>query len=93
MGDHCVHLTIQGRVQGVWFRGWTAQQAQSLDIRGWVRNRLDGSVEAVFSGTQDNINEIIKRCRNGPPLARVDSLDVTEADTHDFNGFEKRPTI
>ncbi len=84
---------ITGRVQGVWFRGWTAQQAKSMRVRGWVRNRVDGSVEAVFAGSHNNVNEMIKRCRNGPPLARVDSIDVAEADHQDFDSFEKRPTI
>lgn len=93
MGNFCVHITIKGRVQGVWFRGWTVQQAQSIGIQGWVRNRVDGSVEAVFCGSNNNVNEMIKRCRKGPPLARVDSIDVAEADHQGFDGFEKRPTI
>jgi len=93
LDEDCVHITITGRVQGVWFRGWTAQQAHAIGIRGWVRNRGDGSVEAVFAGSHNNVNEMIKRCRKGPPLARVDSIDVSKIDHQDFNGFEKRPTI
>ena len=89
----CVHITIKGRVQGVWFRGWAAQQAKALGIVGWIRNRMDGSVEAVFAGPDADVNDLINQCRKGPPLARVDHIDVEEIDDQHFVGFEKRPTI
>ncbi len=89
----CVHIIISGRVQGVWFRGWTAKQAEALQIRGWVRNRTDGTVEAVFAGAQHHIDEMIRRCQSGPPLARVSHIDVEPVDDEGFVGFEKRPTV
>jgi acylphosphatase len=93
LDQSCVHIIISGRVQGVWFRGWIAKQAEALQIRGWVRNRVDGSVEAVFTGAQHHVDEMIKRCQSGPPLARVDHMDVTPTDDDSLNGFEKRPTV
>ena len=75
-----VHVRIDGRVQGVGFRYWTEGVAVSLDLSGWVRNRRDGSVEAVFSGPADAVEEMLERCRQGPPAARVDRLDITEED-------------
>lgn len=93
MVERCVHLKITGRVQGVWFRGWTQQQATSLNVRGWVRNRTDGSVEAVFVGAIDNVEELIERCRSGPPLARVDHVDIAETVDEGFVGFSKQPTV
>jgi len=87
-----VHIFIDGRVQGVWFRGWTIQQATALGITGWVRNRSDGRVEAVFSGEPSHIDAMLERCRKGPPLARVDSLDISEQTTQKFSGFDKRAT-
>lgn len=92
MSNRAVHVTITGRVQGVWYRGWTVKEATALGLTGWVRNRRDGSVEAVFSGEESLISTMIARCRKGPPLARVDSLTVEENVTGTFTGFEKRPT-
>ena len=64
-------VTFYGRVQGVWFRGFVKQSAQQLGVVGWVRNCFDGSVEAVFCGTDEAIDELLNRCRKGPPLAQV----------------------
>ena len=91
-----VHVRITGRVQGVWFRAWTMETAKSLSLSGWVRNRRDGSVEAVFSGPEKNVDEMLIRCRQGPPLARVDALDVApahmaDADKDVIPGFHLRP--
>jgi acylphosphatase len=69
-------VVIRGRVQGVGYRAWVEYQARRLALQGWVRNRRDGSVEAVFGGAEDIVARIIVSCRNGPPSARVD--DVTE---------------
>lgn len=92
MDEISIHLIIKGRVQGVWFRGWAVQQAQAYGIQGWVRNRIDKSVEAVFTGPSIKVNEMIARCQKGPPLARVDSVTETRIDYQVFIGFEKRPT-
>jgi acylphosphatase len=88
-----VHVRIDGRVQGVGFRYWTEGVAVSLDLSGWVRNRRDGSVEAVFSGPADAVEEMLERCRQGPPAARVDRLDITEEDEPPPDGFAVKPTI
>ena len=93
MAETTRHLIISGRVQGVWFRGWTAKQAEVLNVRGWIRNRVNGTVEAVFVGSQHQVDEMINRCHSGPPLGRVDHIDVTPAEDEGFVGFEKRPTV
>ena len=87
-----VRVRIEGRVQGVGFRYWTERIATDLDLSGWVRNRRDGSVEAVFSGPADAVAEMLERCRQGPPSARVDRLDVAEEDDPPPDGFEAKPT-
>lgn len=69
-----VHIRIYGQVQGVFFRKWTVQEAAKRSLRGWVRNRSDGSVEAVFVGLQSALGEMIAACRSGPPKAKVDRL-------------------
>jgi acylphosphatase len=66
-----LHLKIQGRVQGVFYRKWLAGEATARGIRGWVRNRSDGSVEAVLSGEMSAVRALVKACHQGPPRARV----------------------
>jgi acylphosphatase len=88
-----VHVRIDGRVQGVGFRYWTEGVAVSLGLSGWVRNRRDGCVEAVFSGPADAVEEMLERCRQGPPAARVDRLDITEQDEPPPDGFAVKPTV
>jgi len=75
---HCVVL-IRGRVQGVGYRAWTEITALERGIEGWVRNRRDGSVEALFIGPKDEVAAMIEDCRSGPPGARVDRIDHREA--------------
>jgi acylphosphatase len=74
------HVLVRGHVQGVGFRMWVEDVAERLSLEGWVRNRRDGSVEAVFSGTEQAVNEAIAACRQGPRGARVDAVDVEEGD-------------
>ena len=69
-------MVIAGRVQGVWFRGSTQSFARSKEVRGWVRNRLDGTVEALFEGIEEDVRAVVAWCRDGPPGARVDRVDV-----------------
>ena len=69
-----VRVTIRGRVQGVWYRGWTVDEARRLGLSGWVRNRRDGPVEAVFSGPEHAVRAMIALCREGPPAALVREL-------------------
>ena len=70
------HVKIYGRVQGVWFRASTKEMADKLGIKGWVRNMPDGTVEAVFEGDDKSVEKIIEWCHRGPPLARVDRVEV-----------------
>ena len=84
-------LLVHGRVQGVWFRGWTVDLAESLGLDGWVRNRRNGNVEILVSGPDAAIAELIARCHEGPPSARVERVDVAEADEAPPSGFEQRP--
>ena len=88
-----VRVRVAGRVQGVGYRYWTERVAGELELSGWVRNRRDGSVEAVFSGPPDDVAEMIERCRDGPPSARVTSVDVAEDAVEPSPGFEALPTL
>ena len=84
------HLSISGRVQGVFFRAWAHEQADQLGVLGWIRNRPDGHVEAHVEGDQKAVDEMIERLRRGPPAAHVDNLRVWDADMCDFDEFEVR---
>jgi acylphosphatase len=66
-----VHVTIRGRVQGVGYRAWVEDQATLNGLEGWVRNRQDGSVEAVFAGPAQDVDEMVALCRSGPPASHV----------------------
>jgi acylphosphatase len=68
-------VTIRGRVQGVGYRAWVEQQAMAHDLEGWVRNRRDGSVEALFAGSADVVADVIASCRRGPSFARVEAVE------------------
>ena len=67
-------VMIRGRVQGVGYRAWVEHQALAHNLEGWVRNRRDGSVEALFAGPADVVADLIARCRRGPSSARVDAV-------------------
>ena len=85
-------LRIHGEVQGVWYRAWSAETARDLGVRGWVRNRRDGTVEMLVHGEPDAVERMIAQCREGPPAARVDRIDVEETAEEAPAGFEKRPS-
>jgi acylphosphatase len=72
-------VVIRGRVQGVGFRAWTEVTALECGLQGWVRNRRDGSVEALFAGPAEAVAAMIEHCRRGPPGARVDAVDQRDA--------------
>jgi acylphosphatase len=74
---------VTGRVQGVGFRAFACAEARRLDLRGWVRNRPDGSVESIVCGANDGVSAFTDACRAGPPLARVEDLQVQPADDAD----------
>lgn len=88
-----VHVLIEGRVQGVWFRGWTVQRAEELGLSGWVRNRRDGAVEAMFSGPPDTVAEMLQRCEDGPPSALVVRVRIIREGGDVPPGFEVQPTV
>lgn len=90
--NRIAHVLIHGRVQGVGFRAWTQHQAQLHGLKGWVRNRPDGSVEAVFSGPGEMVEVMLKACHQGPAGSRVQLVEPVEGDDHALgaDGFEVR---
>jgi acylphosphatase len=88
-----VRLRITGRVQGVGYRAWALQMASRLGLRGWVRNRSDGSVEALVIGEDDAVARIIEACRDGPFGARVSDVTISDADDDGNVGFRSKPTV
>lgn len=78
-GTRAVRVIVGGRVQGVGFRAWTAGEAQARSLAGWVRNRPDGTVEALFSGSPDAVGPMLRACRMGPRGARVDTVEELDA--------------
>jgi acylphosphatase len=85
-------LRITGRVQGVGYRAWALQMANRLGLRGWVRNRGDGSVEALVIGEDDAVARMIETCREGPFGARVSDVAGSDADDDGSVGFAAKPT-
>lgn len=88
----CVRVRIHGQVQGVWYRGWAVDAARGRALAGWVRNRKDGSVEAVFAGHPASIDAMVEACRQGPPLARVTDVIREESADEGWTGFSQLPT-
>ena len=87
-----VHAIITGRVQGVFFRMETRRAAERFGVNGWVRNRQDGTVEAVFEAASEKVNQMIDWCRTGPPMASVSDVKVESIDfTGEDKGFLIRP--
>jgi acylphosphatase len=88
MSDAIRRVEIRGRVQGVGYRAWVEHQARVHGVEGWVRNRRDGSVEALFSGPEDVVADMVASCRRGPSSARVDAV-VEEAAGADALGLRR----
>ncbi len=82
-----VRVLVSGRVQGVFFRASCAERADELEIGGWIRNVPGGGVEAVFEGTESAVAQMVSWCREGPPLARVDRIDVVDEAPAGESGF------
>ncbi len=91
MTNSAHRLEIRGRVQGVGYRWAMVEQAARLGVRGWVRNRRDGSVEAMVAGTPEAVDQMIDWARRGPRSAAVTGVDVFPGEG-EFDGFESRPT-
>ncbi|HEY9552768.1 acylphosphatase [Allosphingosinicella sp.] len=85
-------LRVHGRVQGVFYRGWTVERARALGLSGWVRNRRDGSVEILARGPGEAIEALIEQCHEGPPAALVTDIEVQESAEPAPEGFQQRPT-
>ena len=92
MPDRAIRLVIIGKVQGVGFRAWVEDAARARGLRGWVRNRRDGSVEAMLAGDADAIAQIAKACETGPRLATVFHVDTVEHDGPVPSRFSVLPT-
>jgi acylphosphatase len=84
------HVRVTGRVQGVFFRAWTREQAKALGLNGWVRNCPDGSVEALVEGEAEPVDQLVDLMRRGPSGARVDNLEIVEAEPEQLSSFDVR---
>ncbi len=85
------HVIIDGRVQGVFFRYATREEANGLGVKGWVKNRRDGRVEAVFEGDESSVRKMVEWCHQGPPHAVVNKVDLNwEEFSGEFGGFDIR---
>ncbi len=98
MGGVIRQVAIRGRVQGVGFRAWVEYEATARDLKGWVRNRRDGSVEALFAGPADIVADMIALCRRGPTSARVEAVteETANLDAQNLRGgrrFALLPTL
>lgn len=85
-------LLLSGRVQGIGFRDWMMTRARRLGLAGWVRNRHDGTLEALVAGDAPAVEELLRACRRGPPMAEVDDIFEEFAEPPAEPGFFKRPT-
>lgn len=85
-------IQLYGRVQGVFFRESLSIKAHSLHLNGWVRNRSDGSLEAMLQGDEAAVSAVIEWAKCGPELARVDKLDITDGHG-EYTGFQRLPTL
>ena len=83
-------VTVQGRVQGVFFRDSVRQRAESLGVAGWATNRTDGAVEAVFEGEPADVERLVEFARSGPRQAEVENVEVREEEPEGLDGFEVR---
>jgi acylphosphatase len=88
--EKAVTVRVTGRVQGVWYRGWTEDQARLRGLRGWVRNERDGSVLAVLVGPDEAVDGMVEAMRTGPPHARVEAVTTETGRDDGVAGFEVR---
>lgn len=87
-GTKTVHARITGRVQGVWFRAWTRDEAQARGLSGWVRNEEDGTVTALLSGPAREVDAMVEALHRGPSRARVEGVSLTPAEVPGSDGFD-----
>jgi acylphosphatase len=84
------HVSVTGRVQGVFFRAWLRDQATELGVTGWVRNCPDGRVDSHIEGDEAAVEQLINRLHRGPPAAKVDDVHTWDVETFDYEDFEIR---
>ena len=87
------HLTISGKVQGVFYRGWSVETALSLGLTGWVRNRMNGNVELLVQGLPELVERFIELAHYGPSAAQVTGISTDEVPVSFIHGFEQRATV
>lgn len=92
MNQKTILVAVEGRVQGVYFRKWTETKARQLGLTGWVRNRHNGTVEALFSGDIKAVDEMLSNCYVGPKFARVETVRYDIVDTNTGNCFIVKST-
>jgi len=92
MAPRTIHIRVEGRVQGVGYRAFVERHATAAQLSGWVRNRRDGSVEAVFQGAPDAVEHMLDLCRAGPPGAHVEKVEIIGEGVGAYEGFAVRPT-
>lgn len=92
MSRHAERLIVEGRVQGVGYRWWTLGEARRLGLDGWVRNRVDGTVEILAIGAETAVDALAEACRQGPSAARVSAVTRSSAEDDGTAGFDDRPT-
>ena len=88
-----LHVTVEGRVQGVGFRAYVAREARDRGLKGWVRNRLDGCVEAVFMGEEEDVQSMIVACHRGPRVSLVRDVKTEMHPLGEWRGFDVWPTV
>lgn len=95
MGDEiiAVQVRIEGKVQRVWYRNWTVENATKRGLTGWVRNRLDGSVEALFSGPKAQVEDMVRACWDGSPKSNVTNVTTSPAELPSEPGFRETDTV
>ena len=84
------HISVSGRVQGVFFRAWTRERAEALGLTGWIRNCPDGHVEAHVEGEDSLVEQMLELLRRGPPAAQVENLRTWDVEPCEFDEFEVR---
>ena len=87
MAEVCKRALVEGKVQGVWFRGSTQEQARKLGVHGWAKNLPDGRVEVLMCGSEEAVFLLQQWLYQGPPLAKVSGVEVTEDEWQEFSGF------
>ncbi len=92
-GEIAIRARIYGKVQGVWYRGWTQETASQLGVFGWARNRTDGSVEVLLCGMAEAVNALLEKAKKGPPSAKVDHIETEPAKGITPRRFDVKPTV